>query len=290
MNKKNIIIIILILAIILLFKNIKNKKELFTEIDGKICNKDSDCSSNFCLPSTDNKNRCLRKNIGECKKVNYPDNPGTCSNCKKGFKLTPVINGNWKCNFKNNQETALKNSLAISDKLFNNNELYLPIILKMNNIKINVDGKMISNNVKVRNTTIKGTTSIKKLGSKIKQKINFKKYDIISNNRKNSEIKFNINDYNYHILKNGELKLTKNTSNKNIVNSKDFNVHKNINFNDYIARNSKKYIQAGSKNKNLIYISRDNDSYFNCGNCKSNKQNISIKKYTEKDKFYLNKK
>ena len=41
MNKKNIIIIIIILTIILLSKN---KKELFTEIDGKICNKDSDCS------------------------------------------------------------------------------------------------------------------------------------------------------------------------------------------------------------------------------------------------------
>ena len=291
MNKKNIIIIIFILTIILLLK--KNKKELFTEIDGKICNNDSDCSSNYCLPSSDNKKRCLRKNIGECKKVNYPYYPGTCSNCKKGFKLTPVINGNWKCNFQNSQEIALKNSLAISDKLFdsNNNELYLPIELRMNDKQIDVNGKLISNNVAVKEETkIEERTTIHKLGSKNKKNIVGKNYDIFTNNRKNSQIKFNINDYNYHILKNGELKLTKNTSDKNIVHTKDFNVHKNIKFNNYIFRNFIKYIQTGTKNKNLIYISNSDGKYFNCGNCKSDSQKISLKPYTGKSKFYLKKK
>ena len=294
MNKKNIIIIIFIVTIILLLKNIKNKKELFTEIDGKICNNDSDCSSNYCLASTDNKKRCLRKNIGECKNVNYPDNPGTCNNCKKGFELTPVIDGNWKCNFKNSQEIALKNSLAISDKLFdsNNNELYLPIELRMNNKSIDVDGKLISNNVVVEDeTTIKERTTIHKLGSKNKKTILGKKYDIISNKRPNSEIKFNINDYNYHISKNGELKLTKNTTNKNIVNSKDFNVHKKINYNNNLTRKFYKYIKTGTKSTNTVVIEdKIKNKYFDCGNCKSNRQNIVLKNYANKNLFYLKKK
>ena len=291
MKKKNIIIIIIIVTIILLLKNIKNKKELFTEIDGKICNKDSDCSSNYCLPSTDNKKRCLRKNIGECKKVNYPNNPGTCNTCKRGFKLTPVINGNWKCNLQNSQEIALKNSLAISDKLFdsNNNELYLPIELRMNWKQINVNGKLISNNVAVKDEIkIEGRTTIHKLGSKNKKNIVGRNYDIFTNkinNMNRHPFRFNINNFYYHIGSDG--KLLKQNKSSNAV--QDFNVHKKINHNDYLRRNGKPYIKTGNKNTNLVYIKHvESGRYFDCGSCKHD-QDVTLKPKSKRDKFYLKK-